>query len=287
MQSERVCIVLSFDSNMFQQARECIASVRLYCKYDFDICVVPLELEEKEMNWLKEQKVIFFDNLKSLPMFKDAPLYAYAQTCRPYLREIFPGYDVYMWIDSDIRIIDSYAFDYYISNALLYQKAIVISQEIDNTYIFVQDPRSAADYHSAKNERLLEVYGSDIAGILQYFYCFNSGIFAISHESDIWENYKNNLAKTLQTSYNHIKEQEAMNVAIAESGMNVCTAPSTMNWLCASKFPMYDTSSRRWVRPSFPHIPISVLHLTASNSVINLEGKTMTIYEYYKIKGLT
>jgi hypothetical protein len=191
-----------------------------------------------------------------------------------------------MWIDADIRVIDSNAFDYYINNALSHREAIVISQETDNTYIFVRDPESAECYHSEKNDRIDEVYGPDKTAILQNVYCFNSGIFAISHKSKIWEKYRDNLVRASQTSYNHIKEQDAMNIAIVENGMNVCIAPSTMNWLCSARFPMFDPSSKRWFRPSFPHVPISVLHLTASNASITLEGKTMTVYEYYKSQGL-
>jgi hypothetical protein len=272
---------------MFNQAQECIKSIQRYCKYDFDICVLALELIDEERDWLEQHGVILSDNYKGLPTFKGAPSYVYAQTCRPYLRELFSGYSIYMWLDADIRITDSSAFEFYIGNAQSYRKAVIIAMEIDDNYIFVRDPESALLYHSEKNRRMLEVYGVDTASRLQYLYYFNTGIFAMSHESLIWDRFNSNLLKSLSFPYDGIREQDAMNVAIVDSGMNVGVAPSVMNWICSASLPLFEPSIGKWVQPSYPYAPISVLHLTMSNTLSDMNGEKMTYYEYYKRNKLT
>lgn len=276
MKDDRTCIAMSFNSNMFHQAQECIKTILQHCKYNYDICVLGLQLKDEEKTWLKENRVVLRDDYENLPTFINAPSHIYALTCRPYLRELFPGYHLYMWIDADIRITESNAFDFYICTAQTYKESVVIAMEIDIAYIFVNNINSACCYHSEKNRRILEVYGEDTASLLRHQYYFNAGIFAMSYESVIWERYTNNLLRSLSFQYDGIREQDAMNVAILESGM-VCIAPSVMNWLCSASQPLFDKSIGKWVRPSYPNTPISVLHLTASNQ----------LYEYYRSINLT
>lgn len=287
MSAMRVCIALAFDSVMFHQGRECIRLLRSHDPANqWAIHVLDLGLTVEQITYLREQGVTLCD-ARAVPNFPDAPAYARAMTCRPYLRQLCPGYDIYMWIDADIRVLHRAAMDLYLNNAGENPTAIVICQEVEQTYVFVRDPTVAALYHRLKNQRIQEVYGLQMAEKLSGFICYNAGIFALHRDSLIWDKYRANLERALQTSYHHMKEQDAMNVAIVECGMSVLTTPATMNWLCSCSLPIYSGESRQWARPVLPHVEISVLHLTNSSELVDMNGEKMTWYEIYKKRGMT
>ena len=59
-------IALSFDSNMFHQAKELIMSVKKYCIHpEYKINILAIDLSEEEIIWLKNNEVNCFDRINS------------------------------------------------------------------------------------------------------------------------------------------------------------------------------------------------------------------------------
>jgi hypothetical protein len=274
MNTNRTCIALAFDSAMFVQGRECIRTIQKHWVGNGEVCVLSVGLQPDEEAWLRQNGVRVQNSAPGVPVFAGAPRYALAQTCRPWLRELFPGFDLYLWMDADVRICSPDVFAFYLGNASRLSRGIVICQEVDPAYCFVSMPQISRNYHRMKFQRMQAAYGPQIAELVECFHCFNSGVFAMHRESEVWQHYQSNVQRAIQSGYDHMKEQDAMNIAILQSNMQVCVAPAFMNWLCSVSFPGFDAQSSRWVRPVWPHIPISVLHLTNSNTV--LQGETRT-----------
>ncbi len=282
----RTCIALSFDSAMFTQGRECIKTILKHWDGNGEICVLSLGLKDTETEWLRQIGVRVETNTAGIPVFSGAPLYAVAMTCRPWLRDLFPGFELYMWIDADVRIASPGAFMFYLHNAAGNSDAIVITQEVDPTYCFVSNPQIAGNYHREKFRRIKATHGDQLALSMEYFYCFNAGVFAMHRDSLVWEAYQTNIRRAILTEFDHMKEQDAMNIAIFQTGQ-VCIAPAIMNWLCSISFPAFDSETSCWVRPAWPQLAIPVLHLTNSNNVISVNAENMTFYQAYRLKGLT
>jgi hypothetical protein len=280
-------IVLSFDSKMFEQAQRCLETIREYCRADYDIGVVAIDLKDGELQHLRQQGAKLFTNVSALPSFAEAPRHAYAMTCRPYLKEIFPGYESYMYIDADVRVMNADTFEFYLGGSRQFPQSIAIVQEVDPAYIFIQDPTQARRYHEMKNGRIAVTYGQDAAAYLQYFNCYNAGVFAMHRDAAVWELYRKNLEIAMRGPYHHMLEQDAMLVSIVESGMKALVGPTIMNWLCSISFPRWDEEQKRWVRPIFPYIQIAVLHLTNSGDKIVGHQEGLTWYEHYKRVGIT
>lgn len=190
------CIALAFDCNMFHQARACINTIRNTCRYDADICVLALDLPSEQSAWLADQGVIVKTDYSELPRFKTFPLCAYAQICRPFLKNLFPGYLVYMWVDADIRFIRQDAFDAYLGQAAANPDSIVISQEIENSYICIHSAEHTRRYHEMKNERLQPLYDADLLNKMQYYYVYNTGIWGMHRDSEVWRPFKSELMNT-------------------------------------------------------------------------------------------
>ncbi len=281
-------IVLSFDSNMFKQGMDSILSIKKYCAgKNYKINVLALDLNNEEISWLLENGVTINTNYKILPGHPNQKKYNYSQTCRAFLPELFPGFDVYMWVDADIRLLNSQGLEHYLNRPLENKESIAIVHESESMYESVSNFRISRNYHSMKNERIAKVYGKEIEELLHYFYYYNNGIWSMHKDSRIWSKFRETMLYTLKQDYfDHIFDQDAMNIAILNSMIPVIYTPSTMNWLCAASLPLYDRINKRWVTPQVPNHSVSVAHLIASNSYVDFNGTQIKWYEYYKKMGI-
>lgn len=285
----KTAVVMGFDSAMVEQARQCIKTIRQHCRHTVDLFAIGVKLTDGEVAELTALGVKVLTDLSPLPFYSDpsAPAYAYAQTCRPFLPQVIEGYDIYMWVDVDIRFDHPDAFEFYLTQAAAEPRAVVISHEIDPSYCFIANPPQARAYHEQKNQRIFRAYGQQVAEHMRYFQLYNTGLFAIHRDAAVWQSWRNTMNHALKAPFHHMAEQDAMAVAIALDNQPVRVAPSIMNWLCSISFPLFHEESKRWVRPIYPHLPISVLHLTNSNHPIQVDGKDMTLYDLYKLRKIT
>lgn len=280
-------LILAFDSGMFPQAQRCLETIVKHCRFSANLGIVAIDLLPEQLRFLQSLNAKIFTDYRSLRGFKNAPPYAHAMTCRPYLREIFPGYDVYVYIDADIRIADSSAFDFYLA-AGDSPEGVCICREDDPTYAFVENPQTAALYHELRRQRMTQVFGADAAAITQNQLAFNAGMFAMHRDCPLWSHYRTNLEQAMQFPFDHMLEQDALMLAILQHRpRDLRVGPATMNWLCSISQPVFDQRLQRWVRPQPPHEPIAVLHLTNSNERVPVPGASATWYEWYKHVGLT
>ena len=283
------CCVLASDSAFFHQAAAAIGSVRRALDQltgrALDIAFVAINLQADQIDWLHAQGVAVHNNLADFPRFRDAPDHTVALTCRPYVPWIWPDYDGYLWVDSDIRFLTAEGLTCYL--AALHDAAVSITavQETEAAYSVHQDPVVARIYHSQRVARLLQVYGDEVTQYCQYFTPFNAGLFAARADSPFWARYRRNLDKALRVPFDGMLEQDALNVAMIEVG-DWHRAPSAMNWLCSLRMPVrVDDGS--WRHPDELFRPVCVAHLTNSTSALAGAGGNGTYFDLYRAAGLT
>jgi len=285
----RMCCVLASDSGFFHQLQACIGTIEAARAaiggLDLDIAVVAIDLTDAQIATLKGRGVIIHDRLNDFPHFSGAPRHAYALTCRPFMPEFLPGYDGYMWVDSDIRFLHADVLRYYAEALRVEQASVILVQETEPCYTFNRDPKIARFFHVTFAGRLGRVYGDDVAEYCRYFTPFNAGLFAARADSPIWVRYRRNLHKALRVPYDNMLEQDALNVAVHETGGHV-RAPSPLNWLCSLAFPV-KRSDGIWCSPENWAQPILVAHLTNSTSMLGNRNGQATYYDLYREAGLT
>jgi len=206
-------------------------------------------------------------------------------TFRPYIPQLFTAYDVYLYVDADIRFLSAQAFEIYFGIALRVPQSIVIAQEVDACYCFMWNPKVANSVQEDRYERMASTFGLVTAESLRYVYQYNAGIFAMHRDSPVWRRYRNNLELVVKQSYNRLSEQDALNVVLFELDREVMTVPATLNWLCAAAFPIRDGSGQ-WVRPYYPYLPIDVLHFVNSGEPAIVNGRDATGADQYAEHGL-
>src|SRR4051794_8031045 len=132
MSTPRTCVVLAFDSGMYVQGKKCIERIREFeSRYHPEINVLDLGLNAAERQSLELIGVKISNAASRVPNYVGAPEYARAMTCRPYLRDLFPGYEVYVWIDADIRVAAHDGLETYIDMASRFPDRVAITQEVD------------------------------------------------------------------------------------------------------------------------------------------------------------
>lgn len=290
MPVQKVCAVLACNAPFLEQAVRAMASIRRFADRIGDVevtlALVAIDLDPSALETLEADGVRVFTDLDRLPTYDNQPRHGYSATCRPYLPDLFPGFDAYLWVDADIRFVRAEGLLFWLSGALNPDAALVMCQEIEPAYTVVHSAHKARLWHEAKIARMSRVWSGDLMELARYFAPFNGGLYGARADSPIWPTYRRHFEAALRRGYDHWADQDALNVSLLEVGRYI-RAPGTMNWIVSLAQPLaLDDGSFR--DPASPERIINVLHLTESTRVVDVgDGRRMTRYDAYKILGYT
>lgn len=206
-----------------------------------------------------------------------------AMTSRPFLRDHFPGYDVYIWIDADAWVQNWWAIDWLIEGARLGDLNIV--PELDRAYEHCFDFKA---YVRWTFEKQSIYFGQSIAKQIGYNPVLNTGVFSMPAEHSIWDVWKSALSDALTRDVSFHIEQMSMNYAVYTTDHPHCFLPSQFNWLASMALPAFDPAISQFVEPGIPHRPLGILHLSGKTKSkpqsINVLGesekmKTWLLYD--------
>jgi hypothetical protein len=281
---------MASDAPFFYQTRASIETFDAVRKsVGADLKIIALELDRNQTDWLAGRGIEFATDVAArVPRFNGSPLHTVAMTCRPCIPELFPGYDAYMWIDSDIRFLHPDGFKLYIEALAMPRCTIVIAPETEPAYSINHISENANAYHRQKYARLCAEFGEEIANYFEYLVAFNAGLFSAPTDSPLWARYKRNLEKTLALPYDRMREQDAMLVSIVEV-QDAIKMPSIANWLCSLRLPVSaeGPEGRVFLNPENTAERILVAHLTNSSTQLTINGKQQMFYQFYQEYGLT
>lgn len=189
-------------------------------------------------------------------------------TARPFLPAYFPGYELYLWIDSDAWVQERFIFDWFLHAAK--DGALAAAPEFDRSY-------NQRIGHPWKIDRLRRYYGENAASSILVNIYLNAGVFALRADAPHWAHWAKHFDAGLRaTKGTLVCDQTALNHAIWSHSLPVHPLPSTCNWLCHLALPAFDVRKQKFCDPLFPHQPLGVLHLTANTKdlrvVLNQES---------------
>ena len=186
-----------------------------------------------------------------------------SMTARPFLRDYFPGYDVYLWMDGDTWAQTPEAIDTMLAGASA-DEAVYIASEIDRDYSPYFQGSQPWEFH-------LKWYQSNFpAEIVSAIFprpMLNVGVWAMRATSPVWKAwgdvYTVCLKRVPQMSRAQFMcDQLSMNVAVYTQALPLKVMPAEFNWLSLYALPMLDTETGLFVRSTPPRTTISILHLT-------------------------
>jgi hypothetical protein len=255
--SNRVLLVSSADTKFFALLREMICSLERLPKPglgDYQLAVFDLGLSPEDRLWLEARNAQIaiprpHDGLGSA----DRPL-ELAFLVRPYLREYFPGYDIYLWIDSDVWLQSPDMLRALIDGAA--RKGMAIAHESERGYRF----QRSLFLWTAKH--FLLGYGILRGTWLLTRPHLNAGLFAIRADAPHWqawaERYRAAIRRTGKLTPH---DQFALNQAIYQDRLPTEILPANANWICDRGVPMWHDERQEFCEPYPPYRPIAALHL--------------------------
>jgi len=253
----RVLLISSADTKFFGLLREMIASLERLPQdempaYDLAVFDLGLSIEDREFLAARNAQVVLPRPHEGLGS-PDRPL-ELAFLVRPYLREYFPGYDVYLWVDSDVWLQTPAVLHALIGGAET--KGMAIAHENERAYRF-QRPLFL---WTAKH--FLLGYGLFRGLWLLTRPHLNAGLFAIRSDAPHWRAWAERYAAAIhRTGKLTPHDQFALNQAIYQDRLPTEILPANANWICDRGVPMWNDEMQEFCEPYPPYRPIGALHL--------------------------
>ncbi|WP_019503038.1 glycosyltransferase [Pseudanabaena sp. PCC 6802] len=260
--SRDVIIITGADTKFFELAQGTIRSIRDKPQgKDVAIGFLDLGCTAEEIRWLQDrvdiikQPVWDFD----FPNRERSPEYLKGLLARPFLRQYFPNFDIYLWIDADAWVQDWYAIELFIQGAN--RKGLAIVPELDRCSN--KEYGGQVDFQRYKSNHYKSFFGNSVAEKLCTYPMLNAGVFALRCDAPHWQIWESLLRQGLQNCANFLTDQFALNFAIYEHGLLAQTEflPGWCNWLLLHGLPMLDSTTYNLVETYLPHVPIGILHL--------------------------
>lgn len=252
--------------------------------YVFDI-----GLSEAQRRWLLSQGVTLHvpqDPLLSRPLFvegsyKHGPPVLHAFLSRSRIPELFPGHDVYLWIDADAWVQRWEAVEAYVEGAL--RAGFAVTPETDPAYTveayaecarragwvpFEIDPTHPRNV--ALNIRLhgpsFAMFGAEYLEQLRTIAPLNAGVFAGRADAPHWQAWRQfievNIHKADTPRLLFLLDQTALCIVCWRGGFQTALLPTTCNWICDHAHPMASDDGAVLLRPLPPHEPLGIVRQT-------------------------
>ena len=227
--------------------------------------LLDLGCDNESLDWLRSREVIIKEpDHKILGRLADPEFgVSRAQTCRPFLPQLFPEAGTIAWMDSDMWVQDFAGVHEIISSADRIGDKVFAAPEVHFLYSGANDlDRRRQDIFSLNST----ILGSEVAAEMAAIPVFNSGFFATSRNNPLWEAWGQLVSQvylrgseSIPGSVYHLAEQVAFNRALRLLGSAYAFDP-LYNYVCIWSPPYRDSTGK--VRLSAPpYTPVGVIHL--------------------------
>ncbi|MFA4994927.1 MAG: glycosyl transferase family 8 [Bdellovibrionales bacterium] len=264
----QVALISGADSNYFPLLLEWISSVRAFKESEgMDICVIDAGLTPEQIAQLKPfvKSIVKPEWPAGIPASKTKGNDRLKScVCRPFIREMFKGYDIYMWMDADTWVQDWSGVQMFLDAAARKKDRIAIINGADRSspkqvrvkWLWRWPYRIANFYFSNAKK----AFGFSIAKKLCDRYVMNVGCFALSAAAPHWERWQKNIVTAATKGKLFTAEQLTLGVMVYLEGYKAEFLPSYAHWFCDNP-PLWDAQKKMFVEPFTPHETLGILHL--------------------------
>jgi len=265
--SEKIVLVSSADSNYYPLLREWLHSIQRYPQsQEMDICILDVGMTKEQLAALKPlvtaikpadwPKKIPAHKIKGREFFK-------ACVNRPFLKDYFPGYDLYFWMDADTWIQDWHAVEMFLAGGR--KMKITVSGQSDRAYpkgmrvkwLHSWPWKVRGFYYT--NAR--KAFGIKTAQQIFPYHVILAGAFCLHADAPHWEKWQELIIKALDKGKVFTAEQLTLGMMVHLEGLPAEILPAYLHWLCEFK-PLWNPGQKLFVEPFLPHEPLGILHLS-------------------------
>lgn len=264
-------IVTGADRNYFPFLRNLIKSIhRTGTIKECDLCILKVDKDNQYLDEIVNLVTSFKQADFSMRLsFSEKKNWFKLLTERPFIKDYFPGYENYIWLDADTEILSVDGIKNLIAGTIY--KDLSIVPEINEAYVFKNKKfglkKIFSSYYKISgwsfknyNKYLKKGLGED----LFFKPLFNNGVFCLKAQSQIWEVWKKNYQYALdnaKTDYGIKTDQLSLNKIIYDNFDLISILDSTNNWII-DKSEKVIMSNGTLYTPSLPMKKINIIHYT-------------------------
>lgn len=170
---------------------------------------------------------------------------------------LFPGFDIYIWLDADCWVQNMSAVSDLVDSAQYAD--IAIHPELDVHYFQYKNPsdRTIMLYGN--------LYGQDVSRQMWRFPMVNSGVFSARSSSKLWAEWTAAM-ETLKARWQRgedlrFSDQIPLHFLIHSKRLSMYPLRAVNNWQMYASLPLIDKEAKRLVVPTRPHEEINIVHL--------------------------
>ncbi len=253
---DRTIIVTGSDERFFGLACELIASIEQNRPGPITLGFYDLGLTDAQRDWLRDHNIITVKPQTRIVLGTagEDVTGKLAYLARPYLRENFPGFTVYIWLDADTWLQD------WSGIAALHEGARSTGAA------FVRQDEQA--YYIRpwligwQFKHFVLGYGVITGLWLATRPHINNGVFALRADAPHWACWHKRYQRAFdRTHLPGPHDQFSLNAAVYLDRLPTKFLSATCNWICDLATPMWNAEHGKYCVPYAPYEPISVLHL--------------------------
>ena len=295
----KTVFVSGCDSNYFPLLLEWLHSLQRFKQADnFDICILDAGLTPPQIQRLKPhvKNIVNPEWPVKLPDYKIKGEYLKACVCRPFLPQLFPGYETYVWMDADTWIQDWSCIELFLKGAE--KEKITLTAQVDRSY-----PRGGArikwlgrvpwKVRGFYFSNALRAFDFKTAKDLLSYHVLLAGMFALRADAPHWKRWQELVKQAMTKGKVFTAEQLCLGKMCYQEDFDYEILPAYTHWLCEFK-PLWDADKNVFVEPHLPHEELGVLHIsgfdemridrTQTTDFKTMDGQTIQYsyrYPYY------
>lgn len=261
-------IVTGCDANYYPLLQELIASIRQFPESNaVDICIIDAGLSHEQVEALSGSAahVVSPEWPAAIPAGRTKGKdYLKACVCRPFIPKMFPGYDMYVWLDADTWVQRWSAIEMFIEAAKKGDR-ISLTSSADRAYTkpvriswLGNWPIKVKNFYSSNGRK---PFGNSFAKAMVAQYVLSAGCFALTADAPHWKRWQELVVEAATKGKLFPAEQLALGKLVHLEGYRAELLPAYTHWLCVCK-PRWDAEQKLFVEPFMPHEPLGVLHLS-------------------------
>lgn len=262
-------IVSTADKNYETLLKELFTSQKNLSNYDF--AVLDCGMSEITKAFFRENNVqvkIPKWEVELPPLKIRGRDYLKSSFSKFYMQEYFPGYENYIWLDSDTWINCKKTFEMYLLGAN--EKGFAICPQIDRAsprlinikWLFNFPIKINSINYKNISRSVSRKLGKKYAG----YFTLNGGCFSYNSKFKDIEIIRKNLKIASKKGRIFGTDQVALALSMFEDSLEFELLPSYCNWICEHHLPKFCENKQLFVEPYVPHHNIAVIHLAGLDS---------------------
>jgi hypothetical protein len=254
-------IVTAADGRYFELAQDLILSIQACWSAPVPLGFVDLGLHPEQIDWLSRRNVAVVSPQTDLDLRDVGPPSPASMSLlvRPYLDTLFPGHDVYLWVDADIWLQTWEGMQSLYEEAAA--KGACVVHEREKAYGYF--PR----YYGWQLKHLSQC-SNLVAGVWMWLHPHvNAGVFALRADAPHWARWRIWFQKALNQSGRVAPhDQMAWNALVHLDRLPTVFAPTRFNWIISQGGAIWNSLTEQLCVPYPPYEPLATIHLAGADT---------------------